>query len=112
MTKNATLLLPQTLEAVDLTFQYHGSRAEAIVADEHLEGLSPQRGTETCMAVEMMFSMAYLHRFYGMNDHADKAERAAFNSLSAAISPDRWFHTHVTQTNQPWSRNLTDKPSM
>ncbi|KAF2493111.1 hypothetical protein BU16DRAFT_528454 [Lophium mytilinum] len=34
----------------------------------------------------------------------------AFNALPAAISPDWWSHTYVTQTNQPWSRNLTGQP--
>jgi hypothetical protein len=40
------------------------------------------------MAVEMMFSMAYLHRMYGINEYADMAERPAFNALPAAISSD------------------------
>lgn len=40
------------------------------------------------MSVESMFSYAYLYRFYGSNDFADRAERAAFNALPAAMSPD------------------------
>lgn len=40
------------------------------------------------MAVEMMFSMAYLYRMYGVNHYADMVERPAFNALPAAISPD------------------------
>jgi hypothetical protein len=40
------------------------------------------------MAVEMMYSMAYLYRMYGLNHYADMAERPAFNALPAAISPD------------------------
>lgn len=44
--------------------------------------------SETCMAVEMMFSMSYLFRFHGVNRFADKAERAAFNAFPAAITPD------------------------
>lgn len=40
------------------------------------------------MAVEMMFSMSYLYRFYGISNFADKAERPAFNALPAALSPN------------------------
>lgn len=80
------------------------------------------------MAVESMFSYAYLYRFHGANYFADRAELAAFNALPAALSPDckipyslskiyptnmkipGWSHQYVTQTNQPWSRNLTTNP--
>lgn len=62
------------------------------------------------MTVEMIFSLAYLYRFIGDNRFADLAELAAFNALPAAISPDFWSHQYVTQTNQPWSRNLSATP--
>ncbi|EPE34274.1 Six-hairpin glycosidase [Glarea lozoyensis ATCC 20868] len=97
----------QTRDAVDMTAKYQTSLSGTIIGDEHLGALSPQRGSELCMAVESMFSYAYLYRFYGSNDFADRAERAAFNALPAAISPDWWSHQYVTQTNQPWARNLT-----
>ncbi|KAJ4207650.1 hypothetical protein NW759_013880 [Fusarium solani] len=66
--------------------------------------------SELCMAVESMFSYAFLYRFHGSNLFADRAELAAFNALPAAMSPDWWSHQYVTQTNQPWSRNLTANP--
>ncbi|KFY78878.1 hypothetical protein V499_02053 [Pseudogymnoascus sp. VKM F-103] len=100
-------LVRQTRDAVDMTVKYHTSLSGTIIGDEHLGALNPQRGSELCMSVESMFSYAYLYRFYGSNDYADRAERAAFNALPAAISPDWWSHQYVTQTNQPWSRNLT-----
>ncbi|OBT61933.1 hypothetical protein VE03_08242 [Pseudogymnoascus sp. 23342-1-I1] len=100
-------LVKQTRDAVDMTVKYQTSLSGTIIGDEHLGALSPQRGSELCMSVESMFSYAYLYRFYGSNDFADRAERAAFNALPAAISPDWWSHQYVTQTNQPWSRNLT-----
>ena len=40
------------------------------------------------MAVESMFSYAFLYRFQGVNDFADRAERAAFNALPVGVSPD------------------------
>ncbi|KAL4904564.1 hypothetical protein BDW74DRAFT_178662 [Aspergillus multicolor] len=100
----------QTDNAVRWTEKYHLTRAGSITGDEHLGGTSPQRGSETCMAVEMMYSMAYLYRMYGINEYADMAERPAFNALPAAISPEWWAHQYVQQTNQPWSKNLTGDP--
>ncbi|KFZ02280.1 hypothetical protein V500_00276 [Pseudogymnoascus sp. VKM F-4518 (FW-2643)] len=100
-------LVKQTRDAVDMTVKYQTSLSGTIIGDKHLGALSPQRGSELCMSVESMFSYAYLYRFYGSNDFADRAESAAFNALPAAISPDWWSHQYVTQTNQPWSRNLT-----
>lgn len=49
--------------------------------------------SELCIAVESMFSYAYLYRFYGVNDYADRAERAAFNALPVALSPDCMLRT-------------------
>lgn len=89
--------------------------------------------SELCMAVESMFSYAFLYQFHGSNLFADKVKLAAFNALPAAMSPDceyktsnlirtrysiifcnliyiGWSHQYVTQTNQPWSRNLTANP--
>lgn len=40
------------------------------------------------MAVEVMFSYAYLYRFHGGNAFADNAELAAFNALPVAMSDD------------------------
>lgn len=44
--------------------------------------------SELCMAVESMFSYAYLYRFHGATEFADRAELAAFNAFPAAMSPD------------------------
>ncbi|KAL2206771.1 hypothetical protein CC79DRAFT_1370172 [Sarocladium strictum] len=108
-TKNESLI-QQTHDAVDMVMEYHTSLSGTIIGDEHLGGLNPQRGSELCMAVESMFSYAYLYRYHGTNLFADRAELAAFNALPAAMSPDWWSHQYVTQTNQPWSRNLTENP--
>ncbi|CAG9972518.1 unnamed protein product [Clonostachys byssicola] len=108
-TKNESLI-QQTHDAVNMTLQYHTSLSGTIIGDEHIGGQSPQRSSELCMAVESMFSYAYLYRYHGTNLFADRAELAAFNALPAAMSPDWWSHQYVTQTNQPWSRNLTADP--
>lgn len=109
MTRNASLLT-QTFLAVNLTTKYHGASSGTIIADEYLGGQSTRRGSELCMAVEMIFSMSYLYRFLGDNSFADHAELALFNALPSGIAEDWWSHQYVTQTNQPWSRNLTAVP--
>ena len=109
MTRNASLLT-QTSLAVNLTTKYHGADSGTIIADEFLGGQSTRRGSELCMAVEMVFSMSYLYRFLGDNSFADHAELTLFNALPAGIAEDWWSHQYITQTNQPWSRNLTASP--
>ncbi|CZR40474.1 uncharacterized protein FPRO_05374 [Fusarium proliferatum ET1] len=103
-------LVHQTKAAVDMTVKYQTSVSGTIIGDEHLGALSPQRGSELCMAVESIFSYAFLYRFHGDNSYADKAELAAFNAFPAAMSPDWWSHQYVTQTNQIRSGNLTQNP--
>jgi hypothetical protein len=108
MNRNSSLL-DQTALAVNLVTKYQLTLAGSITADDHLGGLSPQRGyassqfpfytigdsgeisSETCTSVEMMFSMVYLYQFHGINAYADRAERVTFNSLPAALSPDCKF---------------------
>jgi hypothetical protein len=103
MTNNASLLT-QTRLAVNLTTTYHGADSGTIIADEYLGGQSTRRGSELCMAVEMIFSTSYLYRLLGDNSFADHAELALFIALPAGIAEDWWSHQYVTQTNQPWSR--------
>ncbi|KAI6914787.1 hypothetical protein KC318_g461 [Hortaea werneckii] len=103
-------LVTQTRNAINMTFQYQVGPSGTVIGDEYLGGRSPQRGSELCMTVETMFSTAYLFRLFGDNDYAEKAERAAYNALPAAIMPDWWSHQYVTQTNQPWSQNLSAQP--
>ncbi|OJD33671.1 uncharacterized protein BKCO1_2800030 [Diplodia corticola] len=93
-------------QAVARAFQFHGTPAGSLSSDEYVGGLSPQRGAELCCSVELIFSLSYLHRLFGDNDFADRAELAAYNSLPAAIQSDWWSHQYVTQTNQPWAQEL------
>lgn len=41
--RNASLV-DQTFDAVDMTLKYHTSLSGTIIGDEHVGGLSPQRG--------------------------------------------------------------------
>ncbi|KAL1613317.1 hypothetical protein SLS54_010739 [Diplodia seriata] len=99
-------LLHLSKQAVARAFEFHGTPAGSLSSDEYIGGLSPQRGAELCCTVELIFSLSYLHRLFGDNDFADRAELAAYNSLPAAVQSDWWSHQYVTQTNQPWAREL------
>ncbi|KAE8151426.1 hypothetical protein BDV25DRAFT_171460 [Aspergillus avenaceus] len=103
-------LARQTRDAVDMVYRYHGTPSGSVTSDEFLGGLGPERGTELCMTVELMFSLSWLHRLFGDNDYADLTEQAAFNALPGGISPDWWTHQYVTQSNQPWIKRLEGRP--
>ncbi|GME64466.1 hypothetical protein GTA08_BOTSDO03852 [Neofusicoccum parvum] len=93
-------------QAVERAFAFHGTPSGSLSSDEYIGGLSPQRGVELCCSVELIFSLAYMHRLFGDNGLADRVELAAFNALPAGISSDWWSHQYVTQVNQPWAREL------
>ncbi|KAI8176030.1 hypothetical protein K4K51_006973 [Colletotrichum sp. SAR 10_75] len=93
-------------DAVKNTFAYHGTAAGSISSDEYIGGLSPQRGSELCCSVELMFSISYLYQLFGDNHFADIVESAAFNAVPAGISADWWSHQYITQVNQPWAKEL------
>jgi glycosyl hydrolase family 127 (putative beta-L-arabinofuranosidase) len=57
-----------------------------------------------------MFSLSYLYHALGDNSFADRAELAAFNALPAAVTGDWWAHQYVTQPNQPFSKELDERP--
>lgn len=103
-------LLETTRNAVNWTFTYHGAASGAILADERLAGLAPYYGSETCTLVETMYSLGYLYQAVGDNDFADKCERTAFNALPVQLTPDWWARQYVSEPNQPYSEDLSDKP--
>lgn len=98
-------LLDLSKQAVERVLKFHGTPAGSLSSDEYIGGLSPERGAELCCTVELMFSLSYLHRLYGDNAFADRVEMAAFN-FPAGIADNWWSHQYITQTNQPWAREL------
>ncbi|KAF2135711.1 uncharacterized protein K452DRAFT_281120 [Aplosporella prunicola CBS 121167] len=99
-------LLEQSKRAADLVFTHHGTAAGSMASDEYLGGLAPTRGSETCCTVELIFSLTYLYTLFGESELAERAEKAAFNALPAALSEDWWAHQYVCQVNQPWAKQL------
>lgn len=68
--------------------------------DEKLNFGSPNRGSELCTAVEMMFSLETMLRISGEIRWADWLERIAFNALPTQVMDDFGAKQYYQQTNQ------------
>ncbi|KAJ8090384.1 hypothetical protein PM082_018980 [Marasmius tenuissimus] len=91
---------------IDLIERFHGSVSGVLVADEHLGGLHPARGSELCTVVEQMYSYEYVYSVLGDNQFADKIERLAYNALPGTLTDEMWAHQYLQQSNQPWARHM------
>jgi hypothetical protein len=94
----------------DIVYQYHGKVAGHFAADEHLAGLMPDRGAETCQIVENMWSSSITYATFGETQDADRAEQMAFNSLPAAMTGDWWGRQYLQQENQVSSQPFKTNP--
>lgn len=93
-------LKKQTRTAIDLLAKYHKGAHGSIIADEYITDLSPTRGSELCIAAEMIVSLNNIYQYLGDGDIADWAEQVAFNAQPASMSSDWWSHQYVQQENQ------------
>ena len=70
--------------------RFHGQVHGAFGADEHLAGRMPSRGTELCVVVEAMWSMAVVAQLAPSDAEAlealDALEDMAFNALQGSLS--------------------------
>ena len=89
-----------SLRAVETLDRYHGQVTGMFSGDEHLAGLSPAQGTETCTVVEYLFSLEQMLAQTGDPALADKLEQIAYNALPAAMSKDMWARQYDQQPNQ------------
>lgn len=94
----------------EIVYKYHGKAAGHFSADEHLAGLSPERGSESCLVVELMWSASLMYAIFGQNEYADRVERLAFNSLPACMTGDWWGRQYVQQEMQLTSQSFKTNP--
>ncbi len=57
-------------------------------ATEHLRGIYSTAGHETCVITDYLWSLGWLLRTTGNVKYADAMERACFNALPGAVTPD------------------------
>ena len=68
--------------------------------DELLTYGHPNRGSELCTAVEMMYSLETMLRITGRTDWADWLERVAYNALPTQTTDDYLYRQYYQQVNQ------------
>ena len=95
---------PRHLEVVENAFaniqKFHGQPNGLFGGDELLHGDSPDRGSELCTAVEMMFSLEKMFEITGNPIHGDRLERVAYNALPTQCTDDYHRRQYFQQTNQ------------
>lgn len=95
---------PRRLEAIENAFAdirtFHGQPHGLFGGDESLHGDAPDRGSELCTAVEMMFSLEKMFEITGNPAHGDRLERVAFNALPTQCTDDHHARQYFQQTNQ------------
>ncbi len=92
------------LESVENAFRdirtFHGQPHGLYGGDEHMHGDAPDRGSELCSAVEMMFSLETMFEITGNPAHADRLERVAYNVLPTQCTDDHRGRQYFQQANQ------------
>ncbi|WP_161604545.1 sulfatase-like hydrolase/transferase [Roseiconus nitratireducens] len=79
---------------------FHGQPHGLYGGDEGMHGDAPDRGSELCSAVEMMYSLEKMFEITGDPAHADHLERVAFNALPTQCTDDHRARQYFQQTNQ------------
>ena len=80
--------------------EHHGTAAGIVNGDECLSTSSPIHGSELCGVVEFMYTCEQLFSITGDPMWLDRLERAGFNALPGACSPDMWAHQYDQMANQ------------
>lgn len=95
---------PRHLDAVKNAFidirTFHGQPHGLYGGDEGMHGHAPDRGSELCSAVEMMYSLEKMFEVTGDTAFGDQLERIAFNALPTQTTDDYRGRQYFQQTNQ------------
>ena len=95
--KDYRTLAMTTLERLE---HCHGQPGGVLSAHEVIDGVEPDRGTETCHVVELMHSYAELFKTFGDLEYLDRLEAAAFNRLPAPyLNGSMWALEYFHETN-------------
>jgi hypothetical protein len=88
--------------AIEKIYAAHGQASGVISGQECMAGRSPESGTETCMVVETMDTLAWNVAITGDMWYADLLERVALNAMPAAFfNGSMWSLTYFQQANKP-----------
>ena len=79
---------------------FHGQPHGLYGGDEGMHGDGPDRGSELCSAVEMMFSLEKMFEITGNPLHGDRLERIALNALPTQCKDDHSSRQYFQQANQ------------
>ena len=88
--------------------QYHGVPSGMFQADEHLAGLLPSHGTETCAVVEAVISYAVSGAILGDPIFFERAERILYNAMPASMTKNFWERVYLQQSNE--IKAVTENP--
>jgi len=80
--------------------ELHGLVHGTFSGDEWLGGRDPHHGVETCLVVELMFTLEQLAGAFGDGRYGDRLEQVAFNLLPASSDPRMLAHQYHQQANQ------------
>jgi DUF1680 family protein len=80
--------------------KYIGLATGLWAGDELLNYGSPNRGSELCTAIEMMYSLETMMRITGDTQWADYLERVAYNALPTQTTDDFTTRQYYQQSNQ------------
>lgn len=84
----------------ETTLRHHGQVQGTFSGDEFLHGRGVTRGTELCLAVELLATLARALEITGEPWVADAIERIAYNALPAFLSPDLRAYQYYQLANQ------------
>ena len=106
----------RTEEALAALERWHGLAHGCFSGDEFLGGREPTAGVETCLVVELMFTLEQLARIFGDGSWSDRLEAVAYNLLPASCDPQMLAHQYHQQANQvrvsvgqrPWTYSSDD----